>query len=1083
MRPSKNALIGYSYQQCVTFLLLAKMDSERHIDKIEMEADVDNNFDDVEVTCDKSIYNLQIKDFKLVSLDNLVISADNISIKGKSHVLSKNNNVLFLKHINIIPNCEVFGLPALKKSNVYIISLSRSEIANKVLELYESNSNRESIIRHFFDECLDKRELVIEGKNLPTIDVFNTQLIEPTINIGKNHLIIENILVIDGKPGVGKSHFVNCLKEDYTNNLVYRFWVSNQDKDYNERLKYKNFISDFSKKLFKDFRKRDENEIFQKIKEEEVTVIIDGLDHIENYNNHELEDYINFIDKLSKECKTIILTRPLTRQLEWKSFLLGNWNFEQTEKVLNELYHISDFKAIRSIFSLTDGYPILVRFLAEHYKTHNEIPNLKKLADIDNYYDQIIKQEKGKQALSLFLCSHSFFMKSEIEIFLEEELSNIVFEYLEEHPYLFEIRLNRISLFHDSFITYLRKQFINYSSRLEKVNEYVYQSILDGDKRFLSRFSFFDLEIERIKDIVKKYSSIDAFKILTKDTIDFESIPAFYFQLREALGKLYFDDLDIINYYDLALIINLIERDHVSKINKFLYTYIKSLMFNGFTEEDITSSRYLFAMFYYIKTKDGTLLYNNTNNDYFSTENFYEELEREVEEERLFFEKHKRLLSEKRIKELLHNKNEFDQHELITFILENIYIHQLNLNDFSDLSESINKYMNAEEKEGISILKLFLFQYNIQDFFAGMYLKDAKRNILASGIASEMNNYKHLHLKDFIIKYQDLGSFDTWVEILNYLRLSLHENRKIDIKNIAPFWTKYYQRKDYSVINIAVALTLFEEKGFINKQISCKLINSIQNVSEKGYRGLLAEYIILHSVDIIQYLNENFNVEDLIISWLELPFEYINVLPDNIFQSALLNELEYHRTNKEIDCKEIINVFDSKRKEELKYVLNLTRYKLRISNTHPKIEELKKENIALTETVPDNNVSYESNSISRYNHGVLSNEDIDFILEQKLKPFEIAGFSNGYYAVFSDLDLYKLFDKEDIKYNIKQILYNAILGKVKSINSFCSLYYFLGNLPKIISDYEIETDFEKLFESFSSFLNMSMLKLNNNKLN
>ncbi|MDB4581629.1 hypothetical protein N9164_00615 [Draconibacterium sp.] len=1084
MKPSQNAFIGYSYQQCVTFLLLAKMDSERQFKKIEMEADVDNNFDDVEVTCDKSTYNLQIKDFKQVSLDNLKIFGDNISINGKSHILSKNINVLFFKNINITSNCEIFGFPAFKSSGVYIISLSRTEIADRVNDMYESNRNRESIIRHFYDECLDKRKLVIHRKDLPTIEVFKTQLIEPTIDIGKNHLTVENILIVEGKPGVGKSHFVNCIKEDYIKNLIYRFWVSNQDKDYNERLKYKNFIFDFSKKLFNDLINRDEEEIIQKIHEDQITVIIDGLDHIENYNNHELDNFVDFIGRLGGKSKTIVLTRPLTKQLEWKKFLLSNWNLKQTETVLNELYHISEYNVIRDIFSLTDGYPILVRFLAEHYKIHSEIPNLKKLTDIDNYYGQIIKQEKGKHALSIFLCTHSFFMKSEIEIFLEDELSTIVFEYLEEHSYLFEIRLNRISLFHDSFITYLRKQFINYSSRLEKVNEYVYQSIMDGDKRFLSRFSFFDLEIEKIKDIVKKYSSINAFKSLTKDTIDFESIPAFYFQVREAFTKLSFDDFDIINYYDLALIINLIERDHVSTINKFLYTYIKTLIFNGITEEDITSSRYLFAMFYYIKTKDGTLLYNNTSNDYFSTEYFYEELEGEVEQEELFFEKHKKLLTGKKIKELLHNKNDYDLHELITFILENIYIHKLNLTEYTDLSESINKYMNADEKEGISILKSFLTQYNIRDaFFASTYLKDAKRNILASGKESTMNDYKVLNLKDFIIKHQDLGSFDTWVEILNYLRLSLYEKRKIDIQNIAPFWTKYHQRKDYSVFNIAVALTIFEKKGFVEKIDSCNLINSIQDVSEKGYHGLLAEYIILHSVDIIQYLNETFNVEDLIISWLELPHEYIDVLPDNIFQSALKKILGYNRSNKQIDCKEVINVIDSNRKEELKYVLNLTRYKLRISNAHPKLEKLKKENLDLIEIEPDNNVSYNRSSITRYNQGILSIDEKDFILEKKLKPFEVAGFSNGNYAVFSDLDIYKLFEKEDIKNNIKQILYNAILGKVKSINSFCSLYYFLGNLPKIAFDYKIETDFRKLHYSFTSFLDLSMLKLNSKDLN
>ena len=35
----KNALIGYTYQKHVTELLLAKMDVERNIDKIEIETE------------------------------------------------------------------------------------------------------------------------------------------------------------------------------------------------------------------------------------------------------------------------------------------------------------------------------------------------------------------------------------------------------------------------------------------------------------------------------------------------------------------------------------------------------------------------------------------------------------------------------------------------------------------------------------------------------------------------------------------------------------------------------------------------------------------------------------------------------------------------------------------------------------------------------------------------------------------------------------------------------------------------------------------------------------------------------------
>ena len=41
----KNAFVGYSYQEHVTFFMLAKMDVERSIFDLEIEAKVDHKFD------------------------------------------------------------------------------------------------------------------------------------------------------------------------------------------------------------------------------------------------------------------------------------------------------------------------------------------------------------------------------------------------------------------------------------------------------------------------------------------------------------------------------------------------------------------------------------------------------------------------------------------------------------------------------------------------------------------------------------------------------------------------------------------------------------------------------------------------------------------------------------------------------------------------------------------------------------------------------------------------------------------------------------------------------------------------------
>ena len=108
---------------------------------------------------------------------------------------------------------------------------------------------------------MDGRNLNIKIDELPIIDIYNIQLLEKTIHLGKQLLDFDNILFIEGKPGVGKSHLVTTLFEEFDEPLIYRFWISNQDKDYNSRLKFQNFISNLSKELFKDLRYRTEDDI------------------------------------------------------------------------------------------------------------------------------------------------------------------------------------------------------------------------------------------------------------------------------------------------------------------------------------------------------------------------------------------------------------------------------------------------------------------------------------------------------------------------------------------------------------------------------------------------------------------------------------------------------------------------------------------------------------------------------------------------------------------------------------------------------------------------------------------------------
>jgi hypothetical protein len=183
MRPSQNAFFGYSYQQCITFLMFAKMDVEREIKAIEIEATVDNNFDDIKILSKDDIIYCQIKDIDNISQHDLYIEDHQIIIKGKGHKLSDGINVLFFKNIDVVCNEQLWNIPAYKISNLYIISLSREKAGKIVSKHYKYNEKRESRIEQFFNVCLDERKLSIKREEIPGIDVYDIHLLEKTVNI------------------------------------------------------------------------------------------------------------------------------------------------------------------------------------------------------------------------------------------------------------------------------------------------------------------------------------------------------------------------------------------------------------------------------------------------------------------------------------------------------------------------------------------------------------------------------------------------------------------------------------------------------------------------------------------------------------------------------------------------------------------------------------------------------------------------------------------------------------------------------------------------------------------------------------
>ncbi|MDW3193046.1 MAG: ATP-binding protein [Cytophagales bacterium] len=1055
------------------------MDVERILDTIEIESDVDHNFDDITIISGEEKLNCQIKDIDPISFKDVIIQDNEIIIKKTKHKLSEGTNILFFKNIEIAPNNSVLGIPSYSKGNLHFVSINRQSIEERIKTLYPNNYSRFFDIRSFFHEKLDLRRLKINKEELPTINVFLTELVEESIATGLQILEFDRILLIEGKPGVGKSHLVNEIKERFSKNVLYRFWVSNQDKYYRDRLLFANFLFDLSKKLFGDLVVRDEKKIIDEIESKQYLLLIDGLDHVENYNPQDLELFIKFISKAKVQCRVIVLSRPLAKKLPWKKQLLKNWNKTQTNKVLEKLYHIESYRVTSDIYKITDGYPILVRYVAESYKLNGAVPKLSKLASVNDYYSELVNNQKSKRSLGLFLCSSSFYMKSEIALFLEKEASSYVNEFIEEHPYLFEIKLNRISLFHDSFNTFLLSEGIDISQLENQVKDLVVASVLRLEKKFLSRFDSFKIDKTSIKEVVTLYSRVDIFNKLIQEVVDFEVIPDFYESLRELLIEISPYDLEPNNYFDLSIILNLVSRyTWVFDIDEFLYTYTKAVLFNGYSEEQITSSGYLFGMVYFVKTRDLSLLKRVSSEDMRDLESFEDRFFDSIDEEEFFFENHREALTKEQVDKILNDKLNFHPDNIV-YLLENVYSHKVLGRQFSSLYRSISKFMDGETSEAVETFESLLKSYGFSHWSAHHYLMSAQRNILAKGKRKEDNIFLSLSFPELILSARELDSFDSWREILAFIRLSVYDKRKIEIQRIVLFLNKYYSRKDYCLISIYAALNVFESLGLFEMVHSVKLITRIQERSEKGYKGLLLDFIEQYAPKkIIPFLEENFDIHQLHVNWFLLSPIYINEFSKDIFFAGTEYSLRPYSSHNSIRIEEIINVLNSSWSETIVRVLVMRNFSVRVADSDIANIELLK-TLGVPYEVNKEDKSYKTSELENFNNGILNKRNSNYIQKNNLAPEEVASYSDGYHSALGELSLFQSFKSEQISEKIQVILYEAMTGKIRSINAFYDLYHYVGHSIKLINDHCEEYDSDALFKSFEYYLKVLMISESN----
>lgn len=1067
---ARNSLKGYTFQHYIFTLFVAKMDVERKIKKIESETIISGNFDDLYLEANEN-YRIQVKNYPNTTLDDIVITRDSVRIKGNSNDYNQDeNNIVIINTDQINTDSEFMGFPARKVNGIVIIPLTPFDVQDLLDEMFSTESREIQIIQFAFS-MITSSNFVIYEEELPKVIRMSLDLSDRTILIREPLDSVEKgILWIYGKPGVGKSHYVEELIQKYNDAIVYRFWTGSQDERLMKRLQFDAFLDDVALGIFNSPRSYTIEVLIQEIVRQEKILIIDGLDHVENYNPKELQLYIDFINSL-KDARLVVLSRPLSAKVSWQPMELINWSFDETSLYLAMAYNICEYRVVKEIYEVTDGYPIITYFTAQHYIMHKNINISIEVENLNQYYDILLEKANPKSLLSIFATNNSFFTESELRTILEESfVIDAILDFIEVHPYLFKRTLNRVSLIHDSFNTYLRHQIESYPELEDRVNQFVQVSLLSGDINFMSRMSSFELSEDFYDELLLMYSEVNNFSALLERTLDYNSITSFYNQLQKLLEQRE-GVLDLYHYYSFALVYQMANRNDLIGYEGLVYQILVYMNNHLTIEEEIFSTGVLWNTFILLKLQDEAS-YKRYLADRMYDPNRINDLYDTFNDEQSYFEKRENKPNYKETLEKLQDNDifVFNKQDILIRHMVKVWVHQ----DQEDTYYKIlDEYLNNNESKAICQIRKIVEENGIEGRWSARMLSSVKYQLNEIGELGETNFFCGKSLDDIIRNSASNGSFETVDYAQSFIRLANHKKRQIDIYSVNLVWAMYYNRKDYSVYTLDSALRVFEKFGFLEELKSIDIIRKVMNQSEKGIRHLLGSYINMKDDSLIHTLDQigAFNDSDFPVDILDLIPEKINCLDVKLIDHRIYEMLSYHSYGKTIEYRDIQNPLRSKYFTRVLDAIDYYGYKIRGLIDDKKIEEMITEKgIEILKQAKEEERVY-----IPFEHGCIHEADIEYIHENQIGYLEVSRYSDGWYSCLPFVDLYSLYNLDEIRmYNLK-IIHNSMFARVSDREYIGDWHLLIGNIPRFYEQYEIDIDWHKMYEILKWFLRESLI--------
>ena len=730
-----------------------------------------------------------------------------------------------------------------------------------------------------------------------------------------------------------------------------------------------------------------------------------------------------------------------------------------------------EYQVVKKIYEVANGYPIITFFLAEHYKIYEEFNITLQIENLKEYYSILLEGVNLKSLLSIFATNNSFFTESEISSILKDSyVIEAIKEFIEAYPYLFKRILNRISLIHDSFNTYLRHEIKNFPDIKNKVNQFVQNSLLEGKVNFMARLTSFEFSEEFYKEILLIYSQFDKLSVILESTLDYNSLTSFYNQLQKLLEQRE-GVLDIYHYYSFALIYQMVNRNDLIGYDGLVYQLLIYMNNNLNIEEEVFSSGFLWNIYITLRLQNESTYKKYLSDNRYDSNQIYE-LYETVNNEQNYFEIRKDKTNYKLTLEKLKDNSiyEFDKQDILIRHMIRVWTNQ----DQGDIFfEILDKYINNEKSSAVKKLIKIIGEYGIDGRWATRILSSTKYQLSEIGGLGEYNLFYNKKLIDVINERAPNGSFEVAEYVKSFIRLANYEGRYIDIYSVNRLWIMYYNRKDYSVYTLDRALRVFEKLGFVEEIKSIDVIRKVMDQSEKGIRNLLSNYINGKNESFIYKLEEMgmFDDNKFSLDIFTLMPEKINYLDIKHINQKMYELLSYYSYGKTIEYSDIVNPLQSKYSGIIIDRIDYYGYKIFGIDKDEEIEKILTERGI--EIIKD--IKKEKEKYIPFDYGCIHESDKDYITESGIGYLEVSRYSDGWHSCLPFIDIYSFYNLDEIKENYLKIIHNSMFARVSDSEYIGNWNLLIGHIPEFLEKYNMDINWNKMYEVYKCFLRVSLI--------